>query len=345
MINFIFSHSEFATSIKLLSLLGSILSLNRLFVKLSVISQYLGIKRGIESKDMYTQNPDMPKARMNAVRLVRYRKWTTRKVARYTGFSQGAIVKWCRKDPTGGWRHIPTLSCRPHHHPKELKENVVQRIVALRLDTGRTSEVIHEMLLREGSKISLNSVRRTIDRHGLMRKRSIFKRFHPHVDRPIPSKPGDLVQVDTIHRMIDEKKRLYVFTLIDIHSRWAYARAYGRMNAATTLFFIEEAGRRAGFRFGMLQSDHGPEFGAWFVERIRRNHRYSRIGKPNDNAHIERFNRTLQEECLDKVESDVTAINCALKKYLRYYNYKRLHMGIELKVPMQLIEKRFQGIG
>jgi len=25
--------------------------------------------------------------------------------------------------------------------------------------------------------------------------------------------------------------------------------------------------------------------------------RHTRLGKPNDNAHIERFNRTIQEEC------------------------------------------------
>jgi hypothetical protein len=58
----------------------------------------------------------------------------------------------------------------------------------------------------------------------------------------------------------------------------------------------------------MIQSDHGPEFGKWFVERIKKSHRYTRIGKPNDNSHIERFNRTLQEECLDKVETDVNRL-------------------------------------
>ena len=66
----------------------------------------------------------------------------------------------------------------------------------------------------------------------------------------------------------------------------------------------------------MLQSDHGPEFGKWFVERIKKSHRYTRIGKPNDNAHNERFNRTIQEECLDHVPRNVEKINLALKEYL-----------------------------
>ena len=294
---------------------------------------------------MYTKNPQMPKIRMEAVRLVKYRGWTTRKVARYTGFSQSVIVKWCKKDPTGGWRRIPTESSRPHHHPKQLKESVVKKIICIREKTKRTSEVVHQELLNQGVVVSLNSVRRTIDRAGLMKKRSPWKRYHPPTERPLPVNPGDLVQLDTIHRMIDEKKRLYIFVLLDVCSRWVYAKAYAAMNGATSVAFVTEAQRRAPFPFGMLQSDHGPEFGMWFVEQVKKKHRYTRIGKPNDNAHIERFNRTLQEEYLDALPDDVRAINCGIRKYLRYYNYQRMHMGISLKTPMHIVRNRFQAIG
>jgi transposase InsO family protein len=293
----------------------------------------------------YTTNPNMGRIRRDAVRLVKYRGWSTRKVSRYTGFNQSAIVKWCKRDPTGGWRMIETKSSKPKHHPKQLSEEAVRKIVEIRLRNNRTSEVVHQELLNQEIKVSLNSVRRTIDRHGLMKKRSPWKRYHPHQDRPYPLKSGDLVELDTIHRMIDKKKRLYVFVLIDVFSRWVYAKGYEKMNAKTSVGFVLEAQREANFHFNMLQSDHGPEFGKWFVERIKKSHRYSRIGKPNDNAHIERFNRTLQEECLDKVPNNIKDINCALKKYLQYYNHERLHMGISLKAPIQLITKRFQAIG
>jgi len=294
---------------------------------------------------MYTNNPQMPKIRMEAVRLVKYRGWSTRKVARHFGFTQSAIVKWCKKDPTGGWRRIPTESSKPHHHSKQLKDDVVKKIIAIREKTKRTSEVVHQELVNQGVKVSLNSVRRTIDRAGLMKKRSPWKRYHPPTERPRAEKPGDLVQIDTIHRMIDENKRLYIFVLLDVFSRWVYAKAYAKMNAATTVAFVAEAQRAASFRFAMLQSDHGPEFGMWFVEQVKKKHRYTRIGKPNDNAHIERFNRTIQEECLDHFPDDVAVINGAMKKYLRYYNHDRMHMGIALKTPIQIIQNRFQAIG
>jgi transposase InsO family protein len=143
--------------------------------------------------------------------------------------------------------------------------------------------------------------------------------------------------------MQSEKVRMYTFVLIDVYSRWVYAKSYQKMNSATTVRFVREAQRSAPFVFSMLQSDHGPEFGKWFVSQIKKRHRYTRIGKPNDNAHIERMNRTLQEECLDKALRTPRAYNRALKRYLPYYNGERLHLGIALKTPSQLFTGCFQG--
>jgi putative transposase len=287
----------------------------------------------------YTTNKNMPRIRKEAAQLLVRKKWSTRKVARHFGFNQSTIVRWFKKSKVYGYHDIPTQSSRPKSHPKQLRAEVVKRIVALRIKTKRTSEVVHQHLLNEGIKVSLNSVRRTIDRHGLMKKRNPWKRYHPPVGRPYPLKAGDLVQIDTIHRMIDKKKRLYVFVLIDVYSRWVYAKAYPKIGGKQTIRFVNEAQKHAIFNFNMLQSDHGPEFSNWFVARISKNHRYTRIGKPNDNAHIERVNRTIQEECLDKIPNDVFKINCELKKYLQYYNYERLHLSLNLKTPSQLINK------
>lgn len=278
----------------------------------------------------------MPRIRRDAADLVR-RGWSTRKVARHFGFNQSAIVKWAAKAKKIGFHPIPTKSSKPHHHPKELSSEMVWKIFQQRIKNRRCAEVVHQELINQGIVTSLSSVKRTLDRHGLLKKRSPWKRYHPHVDRPYPLKAGDLVQIDTIHLMISKKKRIYVFVLIDVYSRWVYAKCYPKMNSKICLNFVREAQRLASFKFDMLQSDHGPEFGKWFVTQIKKSHRYTRIGKPNDNAHIERFNRTLQEECIDKVKTNVGVINCALEKYLRYYNYERLHLGLKLKTPAQII--------
>ena len=278
----------------------------------------------------------MPRIRRDAAQLV-YKGWSARKVGRHLGFHHTAVMKWVEKAKKLGYHPIPTQSSKPRSHPKQLEKETVRKIVEKRLQRNRYAEAVHQELQNDGVKVSLSSVKRTLERCHLIKKRSPWKRYHPHQDRPYPLKSGDLVQIDTIHRMIDEKKRLYVFTLIDVYARITYAKAYPKMNGRIALRFVAEAERYAAFQFSMLQSDHGPEFSNWFVARIRKSHRYTRIGKPNDNSHIERFNRTIQEECLDKVPNDVRKINCALKKYLRYYNYERVHGGINYQIPMQVV--------
>jgi len=286
----------------------------------------------------------MPKVRRDAADMVR-RGYSKEEVGRRFGVGSSTICKWVKKAKVWGYGAIPTLSSRPRHHPKQLSDDLVWKIFQTRIKNGRCAEVVHQELLNQGIKTSLSSVKRTLDRHGLLKKRSQWKRYHPHVDRPYPLKAGDLVQIDTIHRMISEKKRLYVFVLIDVYSRWVYARAYERMSGRHAIHFVNEAQRKAIFHFQMLQSDHGPEFSKWFTSRIQKSHRYTRIGKPNDNAHIERVNRTIQEECLDHLPNDVKKINCELTKYLQYYNYERLHLSLNLKTPNQLLINSVQAIG
>lgn len=150
--------------------------------------------------------------------------------------------------------------------------------------------------------------------------------------------------VDTIHLMIRPKKRIYVYTLIDVYSRWTYAWAVERIGAGKSVEFIKKAQREASFKFSCIQSDNGAEFTQHFSERIKVLHRHSRIRKPNDNSYVERFNRTLKEECLFNFQRDVKIINRALPVYLEYYNTERMHMGIDFKTPNYLI-KCFQAIG
>jgi transposase InsO family protein len=273
------------------------------------------------------------------------RGFSKEEVGRRYGVGSSTICKWFKKSKVIGFHPIPTKSSRPKHHPKQLSDELVWKIFQQRIKNRRCAEVVHQELLNQGIKTSLSSVKRTLDRHGLLKKRSPWKRYHPPVDRPYPLKAGDLVEIDTIHLMISEKKRIYVFVLIDVYSRWIYAKAYEKMNGRQAIGFVKEAERHASFKFGMLQSDHGPEFSQWFRSRIQKSHRFTRIGKPNDNAHIERVNRTIQEECIDKVKTNPRSINCALKKYLQYYNHERLHLGLNLKTPSQFINNSVQAIG
>ena len=266
-----------------------------------------------------------------------FKGWSARKVGRHFGYHHTAVMRWVKEAKKIGDVPILTRSSKPHSHAKQLPPKLVQKIIEKRKAHNRYAEVLYHELKNEGIIVSLSSIKRTLDRNYLTKKKSPWKRYHPHQERPYPLKSGDLVQIDTIHLMTGEKTRIYIFVLIDVYSRWAYAKCYEKMSSRIALNFVREAQKHAVFNFNMLQSDHGPEFGDWFVTQIQKNHRYTRIGKPNDNAHIERLNRTLQEECTDKVLRNVSSINCALRKYLKYYNHERLHTGINFLIPMQVV--------
>jgi len=292
----------------------------------------------------YNTDPKMAKVRKRAVHLCKQKGWSTYQVARHFGYTQSCIVKWCKKDPTGGFRDIPTESSRPKSHPATLKEEITDAIASIRLEHNRSAEVVHKRLQDErGISVSLSSVKRTLDRRGLLRKRSPWKRLHLSVSRPEALKPGDLVQVDTIHLIQSNGTRVYIFTCIDVYSRWAYARAYERCTTNNAISFLKHAQAQALFTFSMVQSDNGSEFSVHFTECIKVAHRHSRVRRPNDNAHLERFNRTLQEECVDTRRPDVHAINKQLPSYLKWYNEERHHFGLKLETPLSVI-KRFQAI-
>ena len=284
----------------------------------------------------YSNNPHLPRVRRDAADLVR-RGWGVRRVARYVGVSPGTITKWVKKAKRYGYVAIPTLSSRPKHHPKELTKELIWKIFHKRLLLKRSAEVIQATLVREGVMVSLSSVKRTLDRMGLLKKRSVWKRYRVPLIRPDIKKQGDLIELDTIHLMTPEGRRVYVFTLLDVYSRWAFAHASKRATASAALSFLRVAQKKAPFRFRMVQSDNGSEFSGRFTAQVNAVHRHTRVRRPNDNAHLERFNRTVQEECLDAVPKDIDSLNTALKKYLPYYNNKRLHFGLHLQTPKEVL--------
>lgn len=286
----------------------------------------------------YTMNPNLPRLRMQAAKLVIRSGWSTRQVAKYTGFDHSTIVRWVRKAPEDGRKTIPTQSSRPHHHPKELPAETVQAILDYRFKYQRCAEVIHHLLLRDGLQVSLSSVKRTLKRHGLTYP-SKWKKWHTYPARPLPEKPGVLVEIDSMQEgLLSEQLHLYV--LIDVCSRWAYAKPTKAVNCWQSVEFFRQAQQTSIFNFQLIQTDHGSEFAKWFTKQLissGTNHRHSRVRKPTDNGHVERFIRTIQQECLARVPRDLKAWEKALPDYLNYYNTERPHMGIEMRTPLEVV--------
>src|SRR3989344_2778291 len=97
---------------------------------------------------------------------------------------------------------------------------------------------------------------------------------------------------------------LLVFAL-SVAPAWATDKA----NTSRALQFLKKFKQIAPFEIQVLQSDNGSEFSRLFSQRAKVTHRHSRVRRPNDNAHLERFNRTLQDELVRSLPVDMKAIN------------------------------------
>ena len=302
--------------------------------------QYLRITPRYGMDMAYTTNPHLPRLRLEAARLVLKEGWSTREVARHTGFNQSSIVRWVNYTKLNHVGHtIPTQSSRPHHHPRQLSRTMVARILEYRQQHRRCAEVLHYLLTKDGYTVSLSSVKRVLKRAGVTRY-SKWKKWHRYDPRPMPEKPGILVEIDTI---VDgpHDDRLYVYTMIDVCSRWSYAYPLESISARASWEFVQSAQKTLPFSLTLLQSDHGAEFSKHLSKRLLAHdiaHRHTHVRSPTENGHLERFNRTIQEECLSKIPKTLKAYRKAIPEYLEFYNTERPHMGLEMLTPLEVMQ-------
>lgn len=291
----------------------------------------------------YTSSPYAAKARYEAAKLVVKGGLKKAAVARMYGVQRATITKWVKRFPKDHRiLFISTQSSIPNHHPNQTSDEVIEKIIELRKKHKRCAPVIHAHLLEKGYQISVRTVGRVLKKEGLIRKKKQSRFLKSIYPRPEVTLPGDLVQMDTIHVMRPDGSRYYIYTLIDMYSRLAYAEYHTILKQSISYLVVKNAQKYLGFTFKMIQTDHGPEFKNGFtfmLERSKIKLRHSRIRKPNDNAHIERFNRTIQEECFNSLPPKEKIIKKDLRKYLEYYNNDRLHLSLNLQTPIQFVSK------
>lgn len=288
----------------------------------------------------YTSNLKIPRLRMQAAQFVLRDGWTTRQVARHTGYDQSTIVRWVKQARLSNQLILPTKSSRPHHHPRQLSSTVVSRILTLRAERRQCAEIVHYRLGQEGVVVSLSSVKRVLRRHHQSRF-SKWKKWHRSTPRPEAKKPGDLVEIDTIHDRAPWE-RLYLYTLIDVWSRWAVAWPVLHIGAEPSVRFLRRAQEALPFPIRTIQSDHGSEFAKHFTKGCTATgiiHRHIHVRSPNENGHLERFNRTIQEECLRRTARSLRNWQREVPEYLRYYNTERPHMGINMQTPQEAMQR------
>ena len=325
----------------------------------------------------YSTNPNLPKARATALRLLVEDQVPLVVVARKCGVHRSTVWRWKRKweELNKDWQmdnpnrpnrvysranhlarctwSIPTLSSRPHGHAWAIPEKIVQTILEVRSRLKRCAEVVwHHVTTVLGISVSLSSVRRILRRHHCFDGARKPRVGPDNPQRPWANSPGALVQIDTIHHVNPRSgRKLYYYTVIDLFTRMTYVTMSTQLRqglAVQAILGAQETWRRAYDWTGtisMVQSDNGPEFKSYFAGQLKRagiSNRHSRLQRPNDNAHVERFNRTLQEECIGhywRTSVPLARQREKLSRYIDFYNNERIHLGIQMRTPSEMLQR------
>jgi hypothetical protein len=245
-------------------------------------------------------------------------------------------------------------STRPHHTRKMTTDyRLVEFIKAMRSEYGNVGKDIIKPFLDEYAKdIGIQSIGKTtiakiIKRKGYTFEKRVKYRRKTRYSRlrtrksPKVKTPG-FVQMDSIVLYADCQKHLFM-SVIDIYTKYALVVKVSTLSSINAKRVFIKFQKESPTGIHTVQTDNGSEFLAHFhkyleEEGIKHIFIYPRLCKIN--GVVERFNRTIQEECIkrsDELYYDTDAFEKKLTKYLYWYNYKRPHYALGYMSPIQFI--------
>lgn len=179
---------------------------------------------------------------------------------------------------------------------------------------------------------------RKVKRYDKRRIRGQRRRYAPRT-----TTPGH-IEMDSILLYI-LGKRWHFMSVIDVATRYAYCTVVASISSVEARRVLLEFQEHFPYPVTIIQTDNGSEFlgvfhGQCLSHEITHEFIYPR--SPKINGMVERFNRTVQEECIQRVDEvffDPERFKRKLADYLTWYNTKRPHMSLQLQTPMQVLQQ------
>lgn len=146
-------------------------------------------------------------------------------------------------------------------------------------------------------------------------------------------------------------KKLYILGLLDSYSRVCWLEVVDSIKSMEIMFSsldcMIKLKQRYDITFKEILSDNGSEFSSKnnaqhpFEKMLKFydvKHRYTRPCRPQTNGKIERFWKTLEDELLqDETFETLQEFKEHILGFTLYYNEHRMHQGIDLKKPCEML--------
>ena len=156
----------------------------------------------------------------------------------------------------------------------------------------------------------------------------------------VPQVINDVWSMDFMHDQMEDGRNFWLFNVIDDFNREALGIEIDfSLPSARVIRTLEQIIEWRG-KPSVLRCDNGPEnisglIQAW-ADRQGIRIDYIQPGKPQQNAYVERFNRTVRYEWLSQfLWSDLDEVRLAVTQWMYNYNHYRPHMALGGFTPKQ----------
>lgn len=153
------------------------------------------------------------------------------------------------------------------------------------------------------------------------------------------TRPREVIQMDSVHFGM-----VFAFTAVDTFAKDVSVKLYPTLTSSDGKDFLMYSFNRF-HHAEMLQTDGGPEFKGEFKQNVftfADRFRVARPYKKNEQSYIESFNRSLRKECFgwgNFHPYQIPSLEKELAEYLHYYHTKRVHLGLNMKIPNQILKE------
>lgn len=267
------------------------------------------------------------------------------------GVRREVLGRWWKRYQAGDLAALTPHSRRPLRSPARLGRRVEAQILQLR--ERRLSA--HRIAYHLG--VGHSTVHRVLARHGV---NQVPRPARPQPRRYEKQRPGELLHIDLkFLPALRNARNDFEFAAVDDFSREAVVAIHTEQTSASAARFLERVLASLPYRIEAVLTDNAFAFTmrhAWHTTRVTRfqqvcaahhiRHYLLRPYAPQSNGKVERFFRTIDDECLHvRPLFTFAARSRAVEEFVWYYNHERPHLSLGGMTPVGRRELYFRQAG
>jgi transposase InsO family protein len=256
------------------------------------------------------------------------------------GVAREVLGRWWSRYQAGDLAALTPQSRRPWRSPTRLSTGLERRIVRLR------AQRLSAVRIAQTLGIGHSTVQRVLERHGL---NQLPRPVRPKPRRYEKQRPGELLHIDLKYLpALRNARHDFEFAAVDDFSREAVVSIQTDQTSAAAAAFLEQVLATLPYRVEAVLTDNAFAFTMRHAHHADRQTRFQQVCAahdirhyllrpyaPQSNGKVERFFRTIDDECLHvRPLFTFAARSRAVTDFVWYYNHQRPHLSLGGMTPV-----------